>query len=141
MSLSVVSETKRLCSNCEHGYAGVQGVYCSLFLHAVLSDKVAEECEGFEAVELRLPGVTVTVDGVEYPSTVNTTETSATAGVPVETMTSEDLIAACERYLEARHITLWGEPFEIISPRGRRQAAVWLAEQVHGLSAIREAKQ
>lgn len=132
MSLSMASTTKRLCSNCEHGYHGENGVYCILFAHAVLTDKVAEECEAFEAIEHGLPQPTVTVNGVAVPSTVE-----HTSDVPFEVTSNEDLIAACERFLEGRHITLWGQPFEIISPSGRREAAVWLAQQVHDLSAAR----
>lgn len=47
----------------------------------------------------------------------------------------ETLVDACDRYLANLHCVLWGEPFEIITPRGRNEAAEWLAEQVRGLGA------
>ena len=50
--------------------------------------------------------------------------------------TAEDLDGLtdmCEAYLAKRHCVLWGEPFEIITPKGRRQAAEWLAAQIAGL--------
>lgn len=120
----------RLCSNCERGYMGGGGVFCTEFGHLIEDERVAAECGAFDDMA---DHVAVTVDG----AVVEQANTSATGGVAVEGMTSEELIAACERYLADRHITLWGQPFEIISPRGRREAAVWLAQQVHGLSSNR----
>lgn len=60
---------------------------------------------------------------------------SETGGKGVEVATEESLVDMCDRYLAARHCVLWGEPFEIITPRGRRQAAEWLAEQINGLGS------
>lgn len=42
--------------------------------------------------------------------------------------------ARCDRYLKSLHCTLWGEPFEVISPKGRAQAAAWLAKQIAGVA-------
>ena len=39
-----------------------------------------------------------------------------------------------------RHVTLWGQHFEVISPRGRGLAAEWLAAQLSDLSAYRDAE-
>lgn len=44
----------------------------------------------------------------------------------------------CDRYLLGLHCTLWGEPFEIISPRGRKEAVTWLADTLEGLAAVKE---
>lgn len=43
------------------------------------------------------------------------------------------LLAQCEAYLSGRACTLWGQAFEIISPKGRAEAAEWLAQQVAGV--------
>lgn len=48
-----------------------------------------------------------------------------------------ELVALCDAFLQTRHCTLYGEVFEIISPKGRAQAANWLAEQI---TAITQAK-
>lgn len=38
-----------------------------------------------------------------------------------------DLTALCDGYLSGLHTTLWGEVHEVVSPRGRAEAATWLA--------------
>lgn len=45
----------------------------------------------------------------------------------------------CDQYLSSLHCTLWGQPFEIISPKGRAQAVAWLADTLEGLAAVKEA--
>lgn len=39
----------------------------------------------------------------------------------------------CDQYLQGLKATLWGQPFEIISSAGRKEAAVWLAKQIEGV--------
>jgi hypothetical protein len=51
-------------------------------------------------------------------------------------VSDEAMIEACERYLTDRHCTLWGSAFTIIDPKGRREAAEWLAAQIEGVLAI-----
>ncbi len=41
----------------------------------------------------------------------------------------------CDGYLVGLHCTLWGQPFEIISPKGRAEAVAWLADTIEGLTS------
>ena len=50
-------------------------------------------------------------------------------------MSDETLVDACERYLSHKGCTLWGQAFDIIRPKSRREAAEWLAEQVEAVQA------
>lgn len=42
-------------------------------------------------------------------------------------MTLEERI---EQYLEQLYCTLWGTAFVVSNPEGRREAAVWFAQQI-----------
>ncbi len=44
----------------------------------------------------------------------------------------------CDRYLHSLHCTLWGQPFEIISPKGRAQAVQWLADTLETMARMEE---
>ena len=128
-----MSTYRRLCSDCEHGYLGPQGVFCVQFQEPV-DDDAAAECPEFDPQPEGTPPP-------QRPELVRTVEVVAKVasenGKGVWSATTEDgmadLIDMCEQYLANRHCVLWGEPFEIITPRGRRDAAEWLATQIAGL--------
>ena len=40
---------ERICGNCEHGYLGPGGVFCRVYEEDIYNERVAEECEDFEA--------------------------------------------------------------------------------------------
>ena len=46
-----------------------------------------------------------------------------------------DLVAACDRWLDNRHVTLWGYLHTITDETDRLQAAEWLATQIRGVRA------
>lgn len=46
---------------------------------------------------------------------------------------SDELLAACERYLSGRHVQLWGHLHCITDPADLRASAAWLAAQVEGV--------
>lgn len=135
MTLLVLPIPQRLCSNCEHGFSGLTGVFCVEFNEPVENEEVARDCVVFEPINL--PNATITVNGAKVSSTIETNEPTATT---VESLSDEDLVAACDRLLAEQHCTLWGQHFEIISKSGRRDAAEWLAGQIRSLRVSREAK-
>jgi hypothetical protein len=49
-----------------------------------------------------------------------------------------ELVEACDRYLAGLHCVLWGRAFEAHHPKGRREAAEWLAAQVQAVLAERD---
>ena len=53
---------------------------------------------------------------------------------------SDDLVNAADRYLESLHCVLWGRAFDTIHPKGRREAAEWLAAQMEAVLALVEAE-
>lgn len=127
MSLTVLSTYRRLCSDCEHGYLGPQGVFCVQFQEPV-DDDAAADCPEFDPQpEAARPKLVRSVEVVAKVATEGRGK-----GVWVAS-TREDLVDMCEQYLSNRHCVLWGEPFEIVTPKGRREAAEWLAAQIAGL--------
>ena len=143
MSLTVLSLNRRLCSDCVHGYLGAQGVFCVEYQEPVLDERgAAADCPSYEGDE---PPEVAAANGTpppQRPEVTHVVEVVAkvaceTGGKGVWTVsTAEDLDGLtdmCEAYLAQRHCVLWGEPFEIITPKGRRDAAEWLAAQIAGL--------
>lgn len=121
-----------LCSNCSYGFLGLTGVFCTMFNQPV-EEMVAAECPEFDPIAL--PEVTVTVNGQKASSTVEELVPATWAESHSDHELSDDeLVAACDRWLAASHVTLWGQHFEVISP-GRAQAAQWLAAQIRSLDA------
>lgn len=141
MSLTVLSLNRRLCSECVHGYLGAQGVFCVEYQEPVHDERgAAADCPTFEGEPPVVAG-----NGTPPPQRPEVTHVvevvakvaSENGGRGVWTVsTAEDLDGLtdmCEAYLTKRHCVLWGEPFEIITPKGRREAATWLATQIAGL--------
>lgn len=54
-------------------------------------------------------------------------------------MSDKSLVEAADRYLASLHCVLWGRAYEAHSPKGRREAAEWLADQVLAVLAERDA--
>lgn len=131
MSLTVLSTHRRLCSDCEHGYLGAQGVFCMEYREVVGDEQgAAADCPSFESNGTPPPQRPELVRTVEVVAKV--ASESGGKGVWVAS-THEDLVEMCDAYLENRHCVLWGEPFEIVTPKGRQEAAEWLATQIAGL--------
>jgi hypothetical protein len=141
VSLTVLSLNRRLCSECVHGYLGAQGVFCVEYQEPVHDERgAAADCPSYEGDEPiattngtpppQRPEVTHVVEVVAKVASEN-----GGKGVWVASTAEDlkDLTDMCEAYLAKRHCVLWGEPFEIITPKGRREAAEWLATQIAGL--------
>ena len=47
----------------------------------------------------------------------------------------------CDEYLAGLRCTLWGQPFEIISAKGRAQAVQWLADQIEAMARMEESRE
>ncbi len=131
MTLTALPTHERRCSECEHGYLGLTGVFCVEFNEPVNDEKAdAAACPAFKPIDF--PGVTVTVNGVKVDSTIE-----HRVPTTVEALSDDELVAACDRWLAEQHVTLWGQPFEVISPKGRAQASSWLAKQIRDLGEYR----
>ena len=138
MSLAVLSIVpQRLCSNCEHGYLGPGGVFCVEFQEPINDERAAAaDCPEFDpqtngTPPPQRPEINHTVEVVSKVD-------SEMGGKGVEVVSSADygaLVDMCDRYLANRNCVLWGQPFEIVSPKGRREAAEWLATQIKGLGS------
>lgn len=48
----------------------------------------------------------------------------------------EELEEACDQYLAALRCVLWGQPFEVVSKEGRKEAVRWLADQIEGVAGV-----
>jgi hypothetical protein len=49
---------------------------------------------------------------------------------------AEQLINRCEEYLTSFHTVLYGQYWDVTDDEQRREAAVWLAEQINGVAAL-----
>jgi hypothetical protein len=49
---------------------------------------------------------------------------------------AEFYLKGARSYLESRKDTLWGRAFDVSDPKSREQAAVWLAQQLAGVTEI-----
>jgi hypothetical protein len=134
MALTVLSTHRRLCSECLHGYLGNQGVFCVEYREVVGDEQgAAADCPSFEGNGTPPPLRPAVVHQVEVVA--KTASANGGKGVEVAT-TYEDLVGMCDRYLAKRRCVLWGEPFEIVTPKGRQEAAEWLATQISGLGML-----
>ncbi len=130
---------QRICSNCENAYHGPSGVFCRLYTEDIGDETVAVECVGWDP----LPSYQRTVQSSNGSVPANDLIRAALA-MPMPLTVDEvvaappapDLVAACETYLELRHTVLWGQVFEVISPRGRADAAEWLAQQITAINYV-----
>jgi hypothetical protein len=61
----------------------------------------------------------------------------ARPAVESEPEPAAELVRLCEAFLKERHTTLYGQVFEIISPKGRAHAASWLAEQITAITQVK----
>jgi len=137
----------RTCGDCYHGYFGSDGLFCMTFKELIPDERVAMECVSFDEVPA---GVDAAIRRMGRNDLIR--EALSTV-VPVQELDnleldkgleldevlaapSSELIEACDSFLEARNCVLWGMPFEIISPRGRKEAAEWLAAQITGVGYV-----
>lgn len=137
-------DAKRVCSNCENAYHGPGGVFCRLYTEDIADESVAEECVGWDP----LPSYQRTIqsqNGLELQPATKASESVLSLVGQKRTLTVDEvvaappaaeLVAACETYLGVRHTVLWGQVFEVISPRGRAEAAEWLAQQITAINYV-----
>lgn len=140
-------DAKRICSNCENAYHGPGGVFCRLYTEDIPDETVAEECVGWDPLPryqrtLQSTNGTESPEPAEPPLSFPSIRYPPPKAVPqtvdevVAAPPSPELVAACETYLEVRHTVLWGQVFEVISPKGRAEAAEWLAQQITAINYV-----
>lgn len=133
MTTTTNGQCGRTCSDCEHGYVGPDGLFCMTYREMIDDERVALECVAFDPI----PSNIITDHGpkpelepaVRPKLREQVDEVVAAAPAP-------ELVAACDAYLRLRHCTLFGQVFEIISPRGRAEAAEWLATQITAINFV-----
>lgn len=136
-------QKERTCSDCQHAYIGTDGLFCMTFHEIIPDEKVAMECVAFQegvissvltewgaAPIIKVSPESVTAAAAEIKALARRPEVAEVVPEPP----APELVATCDEFLKSRHCTLWGEVFEVISPKGRAQAALWLAEQITAIT-------
>jgi len=147
MTFAHIPDDKRLCSDCSHGaLTSAGGVYCLEFREDIPNENVAQDCVAYEeavpsshvvSLNGRSPSPRPAVADIDV---LVKDRAMPRPKVQVDEVVAEEpapeLVAACESYFEARHCVLWGMPFEVITPKGRAEAADWLARQITGVGYV-----
>ncbi len=134
-------DAKRICSNCEYALHGPGGVYCRQFSDDIADETVAVDCVAWDPLPSYRPPAQ---ENGHRPEVANAAIREALRLPPkaevvdalVAKTPAAELVATCEEYLRLRHCTLFGQVFEIISPRGRAEAAEWLATQITAINNL-----